>query len=333
MAAAAVLLLGTTALFVYLRDPLQLFRRASGTPNFYDVAEFQIPGIARHYPYDAVVAGTSISNNFRSADLAAAFGWDAMNLAIAGATIPEQRAVLDVALATGKVRHVFWGLDPFAFRTGGGRPFPYYLYRDPGWRTAPYFVNLGALMHGLTTIALPDAKRLSLAQWNDKRNWDRQYTYGRAQVLTAWKHRHVLGPTSLPETSAAADQAVDDSVSSLVRLYPGVRFHLVLPPYSILYAKFLVDERPAEFEAGCRLDRAIIERAGALPNASVSSFREAEEITRDLEAFKDLQHFSGDVSRQIVRDVAAGRRRVGEPFAQVCARIRTAAAAYQIPPR
>jgi hypothetical protein len=334
LAAAAALLLGTTAAFVYLRDPFQLLRPASGTANLYDVAEFQIPGVARQYPYDAVVAGTSISNNFRPADLAAAFGWDAMNLAIAGATIKEQRAVLDVALATGKVRHVFWGLDPFAFRDDAGRSFPYYLYRDPGWRTAPYFVNLGALMHGVTTMALPDAKRMSLAQWNDKRAWDRQYTYGRAQVLTAWTHRRVLGPMSLPQTSAQADQAVEDRVSSLVRLHPGVQFHLVLPPYSILYAKLLVDERPAEFEAGCRLDRAIVEAAGALPNARVYSFRDAEDITLNFEGFKDLQHFSGDVSRQIIRDVAAGRHRAAvEPFAQVCARIKAAAAAYQVPLR
>ena len=38
-----------------------------------------------------------------------------MNFSIAGSTIREQRAVLELALATGKVRHVFWGIDPFAF--------------------------------------------------------------------------------------------------------------------------------------------------------------------------------------------------------------------------
>jgi hypothetical protein len=326
--------MSVTAAFVYLRDPFQVLRPARGTANLYDVAEFQIPGLARQYSYDAVVAGTSTSNNFRPADLAAAFGWDAMNFAIAGSTIREQRAVLEVALATGKVRHVFWGIDPFAFKVDSGRSFPYYLYRDPGWRTAPYFVNLGALMHGVTTIALPDARRTSLAQWNDKRNWDRQYTYGRAQVLTAWQHRRVLGPTALPETRAQADQVVAERVSSLVRLHPGVQFHFVLLPYSILFDRLLLDDRPAEFDANCRLDTAIVEGVGALPNARVHSFRDAEDITLNLDAFKDLLHFSGDVSRQIIREVAGGRHgTAGEPFAPVCARIRATAAAYQVPLR
>ena len=332
MAAAAVLLTSATAVFVYLRDPFQVFRRASGTANLYDVAEFQVPGLARQYPYDAVVAGTSTSNNFRPEDLEAALGWKAVNFAIPGATMREQRAVLEVALATGKVRHVFWGIDPFAFRADAGRPFPYYLYREPGWRTAPYLVNGGALLHGLTTIVLPDARRTSLAQWNDKRNWDRQY--GRARVLAFWQNRRVLVPVALPETRAQADQVVAERVSSLVRLHPGVQFHFVLLPYTILYDKLLVDERPAEFDANCRLDTALVEAVGALPNARVHSFRDASDITLNLDAFKDLLHFSGDVSRQIIREVADGRRGVtGERSAHVCARVRAAAAAYQVPLR
>lgn len=334
LGALCALFVATAATLVYLVDPFQVLRRASGPPNLYGVVEFQISGIARHYAYDAVVVGTSTSSNFRPSDLAAAFGWNAMNFAIAGSTIREQRAVLDTALGTGKVRNVFWGLDPFAFKRDEGGRFPYYLYRAPGWRTAPYFLSLGALLHGVTTMALPEASRTSLAQWTEHQAWDRQYTYGRAAVLTAWEHRRVLGPTTLPETSALADQVIADKVSSLVRANPGVQFHLVLLPHSILYDKLLVEERPAEFEAGCRLDAATVEGVAALPNARVHSFRDAEDMTLNLDAFKDLLHFSGDVSRQIIRDVAAGRRGVdGEPFERICAQIRAAAAAYQVPAR
>jgi hypothetical protein len=326
--------MAATATFVYLRDPFQVLRPAQGAPNLYSAAEFQIPGLARHYPYDAVVTGTSTSNNFRPDDLAAGFGWHAMNFAIAGSVIREQRAVLDVALATGKVRSVFWGLDPFAFRVVPARGFPYYLYREPGWRTAPYLLSLGALLHGVTTMRLPDAKRTSLAQWNEERNWDRQYTYGRVQLLGAWEHRNVVDPSALPETSALADALIAETVSSLVRAHPSVQFRLVLLPYSILFDKLLLDERPAEFDATCRLDAAIVDAAGTLPNASVYSFRDDEAITLNLDGFKDLLHFSGEVSRQIVRDVAAGRRLVtAETFDRGCTRIRAAARAYQVPLR
>ena len=326
--------MAATATFVYLRDPFQVLRPATSAPNLYGAAEFQIPGLARHYPYDAVVTGTSTSNNFRPDDLAAALGWHAMNFALAGSLIREQRAALEVSLATGKVRNVFWGLDPFAFRAAPPRGFPYYLYRDTGWRTAPYFLSLGALLHGVATIGLPDAKRTSLAQWNEERNWDRQYHYGRAELLDAWEHRNVVDPSALPETSALADALVADTISSLVRVHPSVQFRLVLLPYSILYDKLLLDERPAEFDAKCRLDAAIVDAAGTLPNASVYGFRDDEAITLNLDGFKDLLHFSGEVSRQIVRDVGAGRRLVtAASFDRGCTRTRAAARAYQVPLR
>ena len=324
-------MMAASAAFVYLRDPFQVLRRSSGTPNFYGVAQFQIPGIARHYPYDAVVAGTSTSNNFRAADLADQFGWHAFNFSIAGATIGEQRAVLETALATGKARHVLWGIDPFAFGRDEGGAFPYYLYRDPGWRTAPYFLNLGALIHGVSTLTLPGARRTSLARWTEDAVWDRNYVYGRVQLLTAWDHRHALAPVPMPETPALADGAVTRTVASLARAHPDVEFRIVLMPYNVLYLKFLLEERPGEFDAGCWIDRAIVARVAVLPNARVHDFRDAREITHNIDAFKDLTHFSGEISRQIIHEVAADRRQATpEAFDHACTLIKADAAAYQV---
>jgi hypothetical protein len=332
MAAATVILIAATAAFVYLRDPFQVLRPSSGSPDFSAVAQFQIPGIARHYPYDAVVTGTSTSSNFRPADLLSALGWHAVNLSIAGSTIAEQHAVLQTALATGKARHVLWGIDPFAFASSVGRPFPYYLYRAPGWRTAPYLLNIGAITHGLSTMVRPEARRTSFAQWTEHVAWDHQYHYGAAEVLTAWQHRDTVPAPDLPGTPALADQAVDTLLSSLVAANPDVQFRIVLLPYSILYPKLLLEERPGEFEAGYWLGRAIVRRVGALPNARVYDFRDAREITHNLEAFKDLLHFSGEVSRAIVYEVAADRRRATpEGFERASALIRADAVAYQIP--
>ncbi len=327
LAAAIALLLASCAALIFLLDPFQVLRPARGTANLYDVVEFQIPGLARFYPYDAVVTGTSTSNNFSPADLDAALGSRAMNFAMAGSSIDEQRAVLGVALATGKVRTVFWGIDPFAFAAHGARAFPYYLYREPGWRTAPYFVNLGALGHALTTLMTPDAARTTLARWNAGRAWADDYVYDRAQVGIAWRHRRMLAPAPLPD---AAGALVDRTLLDLIREHPSVRFDLVLLPYSALYYKMLADERPGELDAFCGLDAAIVTGAAALPNAAVFNFRDADGMILDLDRYHDLLHFSGDVSREIVADVAAGRRRVTPAsFAGVCGRMRAAAARVQ----
>lgn len=326
-------LAGLGAAAIAVMDPFQVLRPARGTENLYSAVEFQIPGLARHYPYDAVVTGTSTSNNFRPAHITAALGWHAMNFAIAASSIQEQRAVLDVALATGRVRHVLWAIDPFAFRPREGRSFPYYLYGEPGWRTAPYFLSLGALQHGLASLLTPDAEKMSLARWTEERNWSTWYAYGPDPVALAWSHRRALGPSPLPDTAAAAVAAIDDSIVGLIRAHPGVRFDLVLLPYNVLYYKMLLLDRPREFEALCGLDTALVARAGTLPSVAIHNFRDDDLIITNMDNFHDLLHFSGELSDRLIDDVAAGRRRTDiAAFAGVCGRIRGIAAAYPAPP-
>jgi hypothetical protein len=321
MGTTTALLLATFAAIVFVLDPFQVLRRSRGTPNLYGVVEYQVPGLARFYPYDAVVMGTSTSNNFTPEDLAAALGWQAMNFALAGSSIDEQRAALGVALRTGKPRHVLWGIDPFAFLPPARRAFPYYLYRDPGWRTAPYFVSLGAIAHGLATLVTPDAKRVTVARWQANRAWDSDYHYGRNEVIFAWEHRRTIGHMPLPDDAALARSSVE-GIAETIGANPSVQFDLVLLPYTVYYYRMLSEERPREFASFCALDRAIVARAGALPNATVFNFRDDEAMTENLDRFHDLLHFSGEVSREIVREVAAGRRVVtAGTFEGVCGRV------------
>lgn len=303
------LLVAAAASFVFLRDPFQVFRRSAGVPDFYGVPEYQIPGIARHYPYDSVVTGSSTSNNFRPRYFAEALGWHTVNFSIAGSTIPEQRAILDLAIAAGKARHVVWGIDPFAFRRGD-RGFPYYLYRDPGWRTVKYLLNLGAVWHGLATMGRRPDERTSLAQWMDRVAWDGSFTFGREAVATAWEHRRSLSANDLPRPPVETERAARDFLTTLAEAHPDVDFRIVLLPYAAPYFEFLKEDRPAEFEAGCALDLAAARQLAPLPNARVYDFRTAREITANLDEFKDLLHFSAAVSRRIVGDVAADRHRL-----------------------
>lgn len=328
----AALLLASAA-FVYTADPLQVFRRSSGAPNMYEAVEYQIPGIARHYPYDAVVTGTSTSNNFTAAELERTLGWHAVNFSVAGSTIAEQHAVLQTALATGKARHVLWGLDPFAFkRDAHENEFPFYLYAGSGWRRAKYLWNLDAIRHGLRTMTLPAGRRTSLDQWAANNVWDRQYTYGRDAVVRAWSHRDAFESQELPPSPAAAGEVVDRFMRSLIVAYPETDFRIVMLPPTVLYQKMLLDERREEFDRGVAAGRAVVERTGLLPNVRLYDFRDDPAITHNLDLFKDLVHFSGRVSSAIVEAVAADGRRTGvAEFDRATGRVIAAATAYPAP--
>ncbi len=99
------------ALVNWLVDPLQYYRRASYPPEFSDQTRYQNPGLARNYPYDTVIIGTSVSRGFDLAQMRESMHCDAINLSMQGASAREQSLMLDVALRTGRVRRVVWDVN------------------------------------------------------------------------------------------------------------------------------------------------------------------------------------------------------------------------------
>src|SRR5207244_2667821 len=118
---------------VYAVDPMQFFRRAAYAPVFSTNERYQLPGLAKNYDYDTVIAGTSMSQNFYPSYANKVLGARVLKVAISGSSAHEQFLILNVAVRTGKVKRVIWGLDEWAFSGAPDRVrddlgmFPHYL--------------------------------------------------------------------------------------------------------------------------------------------------------------------------------------------------------------
>ena len=148
-AALACALTGLVAFTNWVIDPLQYYRRASYPPEFSDQTRYQNPGLARHFPYDTAIIGTSVSRGFDLAQMHTLLGWDAMNLSMQGASAREQSLMLEVALRSGRVHRVLWDVNCEFLR--GRRDwvsdfegaFPAYLYStDPLDQLTGYLLNV-----------------------------------------------------------------------------------------------------------------------------------------------------------------------------------------------
>lgn len=104
--------------FVYVIDPLQVYRAASYPPMFSEEERFQNPGLAKNYEYDTIIIGSSMTQNFVPSDVDRVFGGKTLKLSIEGSTAHEQYLTAKLALSTGQVKRVIWGLDYFALRGG-----------------------------------------------------------------------------------------------------------------------------------------------------------------------------------------------------------------------
>jgi hypothetical protein len=109
--------LAIVALTNFVVDPFQFFRPTDRAQFSTLMMRHQLPGVVRNYPFDAVVAGNSLSANLRPE-------WFVdyrpkvrpQNLALYGATLNEAAEAVRLALRLKPIKVVFWqiGYQPYA---------------------------------------------------------------------------------------------------------------------------------------------------------------------------------------------------------------------------
>jgi ketosteroid isomerase-like protein len=317
--ATLLALLGAAGLANFVVDPLQVFRRASFyTPHFSDNERYQVPGLARHYTAPVVVLGTSHMENASPAEIQAAFGEPGLKLAIAGSSLTEQQLALSIALESGKVRRVLWGIDYSALAWGDKLvdewgEFPVYLYQRDPRLVSRYLLALQTLQD--SRAALTEAPRHTLESLNV---WWPQAHFQRERVLAAWTFQEGRWTPELRARSAAQTiwtelaATLERRVFATIRAHPQVHFELMLPPYSILaYANdFRLNDE--WFFQRMLMREALRQFARQQANVRLWDFQTEIALSTRLERYKDLEHFDLEATRMMLKTVAGGTGAVAD---------------------
>ncbi len=323
LAAVALASIGIIAAVNYLVDPLQRFRTATFYPPQFDTQQrLQAPALARSSDYDAVILGTSTAENVFAADANSILDGRFLRLPISGGSPREQRLVLDVALDTGKPKHVLWFIDGFVLtqprdlvREDFG-PFPYYMYARGLDGILRYLMNFETFVSsigivvGLVRDDLPPARDL------DRLNaWIDGATFGRDRVMSAYHAfasrmawAQVIDRRMFPDPSVAMN-SIEANIANVARANPGLRFDFVLVPPSDAQLAFWAAYFPAFLEAVLGARRELARQVSNLPNVVVHDFWQDTAIGGDLDRYSDMIHFDLRTTREILIGVASGRYR------------------------
>lgn len=313
-AATALLPTLAVALFVFLADPYQHYRAAD---RFIGPMRYMAPGIALHHPYEGIVLGDSMSQNFLPDLTTRILGRPYVNLSLSGATYFEERTLLETALRSGQVREVLWGI---AFSEARGAPdrsrldreFPLYLYDADPLNDVRYLFNRDVLDQAV--------RRASGGPWgttdlNDFNNWywSEGNQAGRDRVLASFEKKRFRGGRR-PDIPPAYDLATmkanfDLNILAPIRAHPEVRFNLFVPPFTTLYFADMQANRPQFFALVVGYYRHVFHALAPLPNVRLHDF-DLVPVTRDLDLYKDIRHYQLPVSAWILHQVQAGRYRI-----------------------
>ena len=281
----------------------------------------QNDGITRHFSYDAIITGTSMSENFKTSEFDALFGTNSVKLPYPGATFREINDNLRVAFETHDgIRYVLRPLDyshivedKDAMREDMGE-YPTYLYDRNLLNDVKYLYNQDVLFYYLFPML---EKRLrgepgGITSFDD---------YGSSCQDVCSKENALAGVESFGtagEQASLSEEEIkklkanmEQNVIGLAKEHPETTFLYFFPPYSAVWWGSLKEE-------GTLLKQIQAEKLAAqmmleeTDNIEVYSFNEHTEVVFDLDNYKDSGHYGPAVNSMILQWIAKGEGRLTE---------------------
>lgn len=289
-------------------DPLQFYRKSVLFPPVFSTEQrYQNPGLAKNYDYDTIIIGTSMTENFLPSVVNKALNGKTMKLSMRGSTADEHYKIAKLALETGHVRQVLWGLDYFSLKKNdpeAAADFPEYLYDDHWWNDYRYWFNYSVYEMWLKGIArgLLPGGRQDLEHLN---NWNDESAFGAAKVVNSYRNakREEAYFSLNEEPLDEVQDRFNRYIYGLVEAFPDTEFYFFYPPYSVLRQEVWKATNEVRYRNQLEMGVWMFERLDKLPNAKVYNFQTESDWTYNLDLYKDLSHYKQDVNTAIAEAI------------------------------
>ena len=313
------LVLGMIARTVIRIDPFFHYHKPLVDEYYYEInnERSQNDGIAKNFDYDAIITGTSMTNNFKTSELDELFDVHSVKLPYEGATYKEINDNVVNALEHNQdLRLVVRGLDIVKIiedkdnmRDDLGY-YPTYLFDDNVFNDVNYIFNRDVIfsrVYPMNTATIKEGFEPGVTSFDEYDNWMSIAAFGMNTVKPKGASR-VLGakPKHLSdEEKETLLENVKKNVTSVAADHPDVTFYYFLTPYSALwwlhYANDGAIYRQVESE------RYLIEEALKYDNIKLFMFSNLSEITTDINNYCDVSHYGEWINSLILKYMYDGK--------------------------
>lgn len=266
-------------------------------------------GISRHFSYESIITGTSMSENFKASEADEIFDSEFIKVPYAGATYKEISDNLRRAYQADKeIRYIIWGLDYNTLISHKDAcnedfPYPYHLYNDNPFDDIRYVLNKSVLLGETLQVTRAENGVGSAVDFDTYGSWSVYH----GEEFGAW---HVLTTYGLKETPEKPQPLTGEqsrilldnlrqNVSALAAEHPETTFYLFIPPYSVCYWDILNNE--GTMDQHIEAEQLAIEELLQFSNIKLYSFSDNFELTCDLDNYKDYMHYGEWVNSQILK--------------------------------
>lgn len=305
----SVILLAICAGFVIYIDPFYHYHAPLEKMKLIQEKEaYQNVGIARNCEYDAILTGSSMTENFKISQLNELFDCDTVKLSFSGGMMQNYEILFNEAFKNDKtkIKKVFYGCDIYAyiidFNEEASNKIPEYLYDDNIFTDVEYLFNKEVL----NKYAIQYLKMMNKNNFpnNDLAyNWNANYIFCQEAAIAQYKRPNILSKSS----ENFYEENVKSNFKKLEKFlseHPDVEFDIFYPPYSILYYDSY--NREGKLEALINAQEQLTGELLRYKNVKLSSFINEKDIICNLNNYKDYSHYSEKINEYILKEIKNG---------------------------
>lgn len=275
-----------------------------------DNQRYQNDGIVRHFEYDALITGTSMTENFKTTEFDALFGVNSVKVSYSGGSYPELFSNLQQAMKSNPdIKTVIFCIDEWFLFSGRNMiladgEYPTYLYDENLFNDVEYVLNKEVFCSDTLGVLDYTRKGNTTTSFDEYGSW--VYPYDADVVMSNYvRPEQAASLTPFTEKNAAALTAnLRQTALTLAQAYPDTEFIYYFPPYSIL--NWDANNRQGTLQQHVEAFRLASEVLLEADNIRLFSFYTDYKTITDLDNYRDTVHHSDIINSVILQHIASG---------------------------
>lgn len=267
---------------------------------------YQNDGILKNFQYDAIITGTSMTENFKSSEFDRLFQVNSIKTPFGGASFKEINDSLKRAIeANSKIRIILRGLDYTSLLSDKDvmrydlDSYPLYLYDNILFNDVKYILNKTILFENTYGVIEYSKSGKKTPTFDVYANWMEGKTFGKEALDLIYERTEKLKILEFCENDKERlRQNLKQNVTELVEQNPHIQFYLFFTPYSIYYWDSINQEGTLKKQLDA--EKMAIEIMLEYDNIHLFSFFDEFDMICDLNNYKDVFHYGEDINSQIL---------------------------------
>lgn len=267
-------------------------------------------GIGKNFKYDAMITGSSITENAKASQVEKLWNCTAVKTCFAGGTLREVDEHIKRSLAVNdSVSMIFRGVDENKLledKDAMPDSYPVYLYDNNPFNDVNYLYNKDVWLvnvKGNIELMREGGQSTDFDQYS---NWTMNATFSKERTLNNYD-RPQKAASAVELTSSMVERIrgnIEQNIVNTVRDNPDIMFYYFLTPSSICQW----DEWNQNGLIECQLaaERILLEELLQYSNVRVFGFSDRFELTTNLDNYMDIEHFSDTINDMIFDCIYSG---------------------------